>query len=77
MIMKALGQLTKEMAGLMNQSLGGLFGTTQGPTTTTTNFYDRMVGSHQQVISQAIDTQAELDQQQDTNDTIREIFIAW
>ena len=77
MVLKASSQIIREMANVMNQSLGGLFGTSTSATTTTTNFYDRMVSSHQDVVSHAIDKQAEIDLNQDSNDTLKEIIAIW
>ena len=77
MLIKALGQIVTEMSQILNKSLGGLFGTQQTPTSTTTDFYQNLVDSHKQVIGQAIAEQSEIAQTQDTNDTIKEIFLSW
>ena len=65
------------MSGIMNKSLGGLFGTAQSPTTTTADFYGSMVHSHKLVVDNALEKQAEIAQAQDTNDTIKETILAW
>ena len=65
------------MSQLLNHSLGGFFGTTQGPTTTTTDFYEKMVGSHKIIVSQAIDKQSEITQNLHDNENIKEIVTIW
>ena len=76
-MMKTLGKVINEMSHILNNSLGGIIGTTQGPTTSTTDFYQQMVDSHQSVVSQAIDKQSEISKNQDDNDTLKEIFLSW
>ena len=63
------------MSQILNNSLGGFFGTPQSPTTTTTEFYQNMVDSHENVVSTAIEKQAENAQAEDWNDTLKEIAL--
>ena len=65
------------MSQILNNSLGGYFGTPAGPTTSTTDFYQNMVDSHKLVVSQAIENQAEITQNQDDNETTKEIILTW
>ena len=65
------------MSQLLNQSLGGLFGTTQSPTTTTTDFYENMVGSYKGIVSQAINEQSEITKNLHDNENTKEIVTIW